>query len=187
MSYIFLFKMYFLSFIPLWVTVLFVDIKSMIDNQDNICTEIISVVLILLGCFVCWITPIEKHKTFSVEKYELSAVKECKTVNSEFLLSYILPLFAFDFTQWDGVVQFLIFFIILGYLCIRHNYFSVNIVLELKGFKLYECTLINSDGMEIDRMVISKQPLSVKKGDDVELKTINNDIFIDETVSDNKN
>ena len=187
MSYIFSLKMYFSSFIPLWVTVLFVDIKSIIENTDNVCTEMISVVLICLGCLVCVITPLEKHKTFNVEKYELSAVKECKTVNSEFLLSYILPLFAFDFTKWDGVVQFLIFFIVLGYLCIRHNYFSVNIILELKGFKMYECTLINSDGIKIEKMVISKQQLSVKKGDDVELKTINNDIFIDETVSDNKN
>lgn len=185
MSYIFSLKMYFSSFIPLWVTVLFVDLKSIFENADNVYTEKISVILICLGCLICVISPLEKHKTFNTDKYVLSAVKEYKTVNSEFLLSYILPLFAFDFTQWDGVVQFMIFFIVLGYLCIKHNYFSVNIILELKGYTIYECTLINSDNIEIERMVISKQQLSVKKGYIIELKAINNDIFIDKAVNDN--
>ena len=42
------------------------------------------------------------------EKYVLTIndAKESKTITAEFLLSYILPLFAFDFTQWDEVVKF---------------------------------------------------------------------------------
>lgn len=58
---------------------------------------------------------------------------------AEYLLSYILPLFAFDFTVWNGVVLFLIFFTILGFLCIKHNYFSVNIILEMAEFRFYNC------------------------------------------------
>lgn len=184
MSFIFSIVMYFTSFIPLWITVLFVDMKSICENTDNVWTEKISVILICIGCLICVFMPLEKNLSFSSEKYILNSSKECKTVNSEFLLSYILPLFAFNFTQWDGVVQFLIFFIVLGYLCIRHNYFSVNIVLELKGYKMYECTLTNSDGIEIERTVISKQQLFVKRGYEIELKTINNDILIDDAVID---
>mgnify|MGYP000320977530 FL=1 len=60
-------------------------------------------------------------------------------ITAEYLLSYILPLFAFDFTKWDEVVKFLIFFLTFGYLCIKHNSFSVNIVLELLGYKMYDC------------------------------------------------
>ncbi|MBQ1502206.1 MAG: hypothetical protein IIZ45_06305, partial [Firmicutes bacterium] len=33
----------------------------------------------------------------------LSATEE-KTITAEYLLSYILPLFAFDFTQWCGLL-----------------------------------------------------------------------------------
>lgn len=185
MSFIFSIVMYFTSFIPLWITVLFVDMKSIFENTDNVWTEKISAILICIGCLICVFMPLEKNLSFRSEKYILNSSKECKTVNSEFLLSYILPLLAFDFTQWDGVVQFLIFFIVLGYLCIRHNYFSVNIVLELKGYKMYECTLTNSDGIKIERTVISKQQLSIKRGYEIELKTINNDILIDDAGIDN--
>lgn len=181
MSFIFSVEMYFTSFIPLWITILFVDIKSIIENTDNVQTEKISVILICIGCLICIFMPLEKHLSLSSEKYVLVSSKECKTVNSDFLLSYILPLFAFDFTRWDGVVQFLIFFIVLGYLCIKHNYFSVNIILELKKYNMYECTLKNSDGIEIERTVISKQRLCIKRGYEIELKTINNDILIDDT------
>lgn len=43
-------------------------------------------------------------------------------ITAEYLLSYILPLFAFDFTKWDEVVKFLIFFLTFSYLCIRHGH-----------------------------------------------------------------
>ena len=59
------------------------------------------------------------------DKYEYTIVdaKENKSIITDYMLSYILPLFVFDFTQWDGVVMFLIFFITLGFLCIKHNNF----------------------------------------------------------------
>ena len=115
------------------------------------------------------------------EKYVLTIndAKESKTVTAEFLLSYILPLFAFDFTQWDEVVKFLIFFLIFGFLCIRHNNFSVNIILELMHYRMYECKLMNADGMEVERTVISKNILSTSKGKDVQVKILNNEYYLD--------
>ena len=52
--------------------------------------------------------PIRKFFVTDDEKYVLTIndAKESKTITAEFLLSYILPLFAFDFTQWDEVVKF---------------------------------------------------------------------------------
>lgn len=182
MSFILSFSMYFLSFAPLWLTVLFVDIKSLIEGGDDKWSEIISIICILimtLFALVCLLLKFYRLGGDTIEKYELKKVKENKTITSEFLLSYILPLFAFDFTQWDGVVEFLIFFIVLGYLCIRHNYFSVNIILEVMGYKMYECILINGDGCDKERIVISKQSLTVLAGDDIEVKTINNEFLLD--------
>lgn len=109
----------------------------------------------------------------------IQKAKESKTITAEFLLSYILPLFAFDFTQWDEVVKFLIFFLIFGYLCIRHNIFSVNIVLELMHYRMYECRLMNTDGKEIKRTVISKDMLSIRKGQDIQGKILNNEFYLD--------
>ena len=73
--------------------------------------------------------------------------EECKTITSDFFISYVLPLFAFDFTQWAGVFEFLVFFAALAFLCIKHNHLSVNIVLELMGFRMYKCLLLNSDNI----------------------------------------
>lgn len=67
--------------------------------------------------------------------YRIREVKERKMITAEFLFSYILPLFAFDFTKWDEVIKILIF-LYIRILCIRHNNFSVNIMLEILEYKM---------------------------------------------------
>ena len=118
---------------------------------------------------------LNKSNGTNSEKYTLTEAKEEKTITTDFFLSYILPLFAFNFTQWDGIVEFLIFFVVLAFLCIRHNHFSVNIILELMRYKMYECILQNADDQEIKRIVISKSSLSVRIGSAITVKHINND------------
>ena len=175
------FSMYFLSFVPLWITVLFIDIKSLIEGGGDKWTEIISISGILLGVLTSLIILFVKFFVADDEKYVLTIqeAKESKTITAEFLLSYILPLFAFDFTQWAEVVKFLIFFLIFGYLCILHNNFSVNIVLEFMHYKMYECRLMNADGKEVERTVISKDILSTRKGQDIQGKILNNEYYLD--------
>lgn len=175
------FSMYFLSFVPLWITVLFIDIKSLIDGGGDKWTEIISITGILLGMLVSLIILFVKFFVTDDEKYVLTIqkAKESKTITAEFLLSYIFPLFVFNFTQWDEVVKFLIFFLIFGFLCIRHNYFSVNIILELMHYRMYECSLMNPDGKEVERTVISKNTLSTSKGNNIEVKILNNEYYLD--------
>ena len=175
------FSMYFLSFVPLWITVLFIDIKSLVDGGGDKWTEIISITGILLGLLVSLIILFVKFFVTDDEKYVLTIqeAKESKTITAEFLLSYILPLFAFNFTQWDEVVKFLFFFLMFGFLCIRHNYFSVNIILELMHYRMYECSLMNPDGKEVERTVISKNALSTSKGKDVQVKIFNNEYYLD--------
>ena len=182
MTLILSFSMYFLSFVPLWLTVLFVDIKSLFEGGDNKWTEIISITCILvmtLFALACMVFIFFKSGGDTLERYKLKKAKENKAITSEFLLSYILPLFAFDFTLWDGVVKFLIFFVVLGYLCIRHNYFSVNIILEVICYKMYECILFNEDGCNKERIVVSKQALTIMGGYEISVKTINNDFLLD--------
>lgn len=175
------FSMYFLSFVPLWITVLFIDIKSLVDGGGDKWTEIIGITGILLGLLISAIILFTKFFVIDDEKYTftIQEAKEIKTITAEFLLSYILPLFAFDFTQWDEMVKFLIFFIIFGYLCVRHNDFSVNIILELMHYRMYDCSLKNADGKVVDRTVISKSILSTGKGKDIQVKILNNEYYLD--------
>ena len=182
MSLISSFCMYYLSFSPLWLTVLFIDIKSLIEGGDYKRTELISIALIsivLLATILYMVFCFNKTKNGFWEEYEIVKAEESKMITAEFLLAYILPLFAFDFRIWDQVVEFLIFFSVLGFLCIRHNYFSVNIVLELMNYRIYECTLKNKDGVPVSKIVISKNSIALRKGHPILLKLLNNDVLLD--------
>jgi len=172
--------LYYISFTPLWLAILFMDIKSIIDNNPNIYTEIISIVstiiLFIISSTVVFYLLADKRKSNS-EKYMIVKSKKSKEITIEYFLAYILPLFAFEFTKWDQVIIFLIFFIVLGFLCIKHSNFTANIVLELLKYNYYECTLKNVDGIEVQKYVISKKNLM--KENQVYLKNINNEYMIE--------
>lgn len=174
--------LYFTSFLPLWVSILFIDIKSLFENTENLWTERISSSVILLIGFVSIIVVLSvftKNSNEGVIKYVIKEVTEDKVITSEYLLSYILPLFAFDFTKWDQVILFLVFFVTLGFLCISHNHFSVNILLELFKFKIFTCVLENEDKVVIQSKIISRRTLNLHKGECIYLKSLNNEIKLD--------
>ncbi len=173
--------LYFISILPLWLAILFIDIKNIVDNDPNLYTErisIISIILIfILSLFIVYYMIHDRRKGNS-EKYEIISAKKSKNITIEVFLAYIFPLFAFDFTKWDQVVIFLIFFISLGFLCIKHNYFLGNIVLEILKYDFYECTLKNVDGEIIEMNVISKR--KIDKESTLYLKSINNEYMVDQ-------
>ena len=182
MSKLFFFSLYFTSFTPLWLSVLFIDIKSCIENSQSTVVEFYSIIVIL----IIWLISILIIKMVLFSKYEegtsrfiLNSVKEEKSIASEYLLSYILPLFAFDFTKWDSVILFLIFFVTLAFLCIRHNYFSVNIVLEVLKYQVYSCEIENDDQISLTTSIISRKNLMAKKGEEIRLKALNNEYKLD--------
>lgn len=180
MSTIFSVSLFFLSFTPLWVSILFIDVKSII-NGGEICTEILSVIAILLlsvFCgFIVWNALRSKLRS-GEKKYKLTRSSEEKSISAEYLLSYILPLFAFDFTQWDNVILFMIFWVTLAFLCVRHNYFSVNVLLELLQYRFYDCELENEDGIAITKKVITQKHLEIMVGTDITLVSVNNEYSV---------
>ena len=69
----------------------------------------------------------------------------------------------------------MIFYLSLGFLCVKHSYFTANIILEILKYNFYECSLKNSDGKIIDKYVISKNNLETENS--ILLKSINNEII----------
>ena len=182
MSFLFKCSMYYLSFLPLWLSVIFIDIKSIfIDKNNALYTEYISLVCIivcLISSIICTVVAIWEKSNESGHYRKVIAVKEEKTITAEFLLSYILPLFTFDFRTWDGVLLFLVFFIVFGWLCIRHNYFCVNIVLESSRYRFYKCEMENEDGVPSTRVVISRQNLNKYIDQSIKMADINNEYML---------
>lgn len=175
------FCMFFLSFCPLWISVLFIDIKSICERNSNLWTEIISISLILIATVISLVVlmcELNPRNTGNKQEYGLISAKEEKTITAEYLLSYILPLFAFDFTVWHEVILFLIFFAVFAFLSIRHNHFSVNILLELMGYRFYSCELENEDNISISKIVVCKETLSAQIGEDILARAINNEYVV---------
>lgn len=175
------FSMFFLSFCPLWISVLFIDIKSICEGNPNIWTETISILLVLIAVIISLVVlmrELNPQNTKNQQEYRIVAAKEEKTITAEYLLSYILPLFAFDFTTWYEVVLFLVFFSVFAFLSIRHNHFSVNILLELMYYRFYSCELENEDGVSISKVVICQEILSAQIGGMISARPINNEYFV---------
>ncbi len=182
MSLVTSFSMFFLSFAPLWVSILFIDVKSIIEKQTYIATEKYSVLIILILAIISLailMLSFNKRNNNGIQEFTIESVEEEKTLTAEYLLSYILPLFAFDFTVWHQVVLFLIFFFVLAFLCIRHNYFSVNILLEIFGYRFYRCILQNEDGITVSKVIITKERLLNRKTEKILIHPINNECSTD--------
>ena len=119
MSKFLFFSLYYTSFSPLWLSILFINIKSCIEKTQPINTEKYSIIVILVLWVITFISIRNNLRSKNKEgaiAVTLDTIQEEKSITSEYLLSYILPLFAFDFTRWDSVILFLIFFITLAYL-----------------------------------------------------------------------
>lgn len=182
MSTLLSFSMLFLSLLPLWISILIIDIVKIYRFSPNIYTEIISFFTILLGFIISiGIFVLNRNKTTNTIHYKIISVSEVKIKTAEYILTYILPILAFDFTHWLDTILFLIFFSLLFFLYNRHNYFPANIFLELCGYKAFECEIENTLNHTIERTIISKEDLKTLSGTNINTRIINNDcLFYEE-------
>lgn len=178
MSKLFSASLFFVSFLPLWISIFFMDLLSISKSTAYKTTEIISMACILIATVISLIIvyrELHNRGKEGARQYTLVVAKEEKLITAEYLCSYILPLLAFDFTLWHQVVLFLVFFSMLFCLCIRHNYYCINIALEIARYRLYRCCLINNDTITTEKLVLSKQRLNDAIGSDLYISALNND------------
>lgn len=184
MNKFFKISMFITSFIPLWASVVFLDILSLQDKSQFHTTEIIGLVIMgimLLFSIVIIIISINHVSPTDFQNYTIVEVSQEKGVTSEFLLSYILPLFVFKFTEWTGIIQFLIYYLILMFLCVRNNNVYANLILELGRYKFYSCTLKwkpEKKSLPIQAIVISRENLCAAKNNTVRVAALNKPFFI---------
>ena len=197
--------MFITSLIPLWISILiFVGFKI----GDNICStlhtnekmsvlllnifknNVLESILALLVIFitinsVCGINAFLKIQQKSVNKQSgrIMKAKKLRNLSSEFLLAYILPLIAFNFSVLCDVILFIVYFMFLAWLCVRNNNVYTNILLELKGYKIYECdiecNILNKTITYTDSLLISTQDLTLQIGNTIDYWDFDKDIYID--------
>ena len=175
-------SMYYLSFAPLWVSILFLNIVNLIEETPSKGTEITSIVVIPLFFVVSLIVMLHRlrRKCAGSTKYKcLKSASEEKLITAEFLATFIIPLFAFDFTTWKGLSLFVLFFVVFGFLCVRHNYFCTNIMLDVLNYRIYACQLVGQYGVNVEQKIISKRNLKRHQGEPICAKGLNNDYCLD--------
>lgn len=174
--------MYYLAFTPLWILVVLTDFFSIMDNEADLYTEKISIPF-LFGAFLVALHIVRKEltseKVDNVQPMYLKNVKEEKFAVAEFMMSFVFPMFAFDFTKYQGVLLFSVFFLIFGWLCIKHNYLCVNVVLEIMKYKIYDCECVNMDKIKYEKKILSNRKLIEQSNITVLTRRINNEYLFD--------
>lgn len=154
--------MFVTSFIPLWATIVFIDIWEIVLQGKNIweaeltflenikccisnnMLQFISGLVIMIVVIISIIS-IEKvmHKR-EIANNDVAIIKKAHKesfLSTQYLLSYILPLVAFDFGSLRDIIIFLLFFAVLAFLSIRNNNVYTNIYLEFRSYKIYTCDI----------------------------------------------
>ena len=197
--------MFMTSFMPLWISIMISNIWSLVDNgikiwnyKDNLICNIcniykknlvsIFVVIIIFWIMISSICAVDsflkdKSANQSAPKIKIKKAIRAKELSSEFLLAYILPMIAFDFTKLKSVVLFVIYFSTLAFLCIRNNNVYTNIWFEFKGYKMYLCDLEAKKMGQIypytECLVISTNNLVTEIDNDIRCWDFDNYIYID--------
>jgi len=174
--------MFFLSFAPLWICIVCIDIKSLIDGTDCPYTEWIGLGLIAFIWFISVLVTIKtlkKQTTQNTDEYMVVAAEKDTVSTTAYLLSNALPLLAFDFTQWFDAIQFMILFGFLAILCLLHHRCDSNVCLELVGYRLYKCSLHNQYG-DKDGVTIFIRRKQLNVNDEVVIRKSNDELYIGE-------
>lgn len=182
----FIISLFITSFVPLWISIIFIELFS-IFNAENLfkTTEYIVISTIIIVNLFCIIYMHKKISWFIKNQKEpaqkLKSIVKEKTITTEYLLSYILPLFTFDFTQWKQIILFLIFFTTLSFLCLKNKNIYSNIILELNNYSFYTCVIENDNHIPTTVFIISKNNLSKKINTKLNFSRIDDDVCIDIT------
>lgn len=197
-------NMFITSFIPLWLSIIIADIWDIIcnclkswDNNVNMRCNIFncmkSNLLLVISILVITIVVIfsilginsfikRVNSDNNIMRGKIIKARKANKLSSEFLLAYILPMIAFDFDKLKSVIMFIIYFSVLAFLCLRNNNIYTNILLEFKGYKIYncdiECNVMNSTKVYEDSFIISQYDLTVNESNSVKYWDFVNYIYI---------
>lgn len=197
--------MFVTSFIPLWISIIIFDIWDLVDYAitsypkegesleklfsftcGNI-IQIISIIVIIIGVAfsIHGINKFLRDRENSRQNPTgtILKAKKANKLSSEFLLAYILPLIAFDFSDLKSIALFLTYFAILAYLCIRNNNIYTNIMLEFKKYRIYSCDIQrpapgNQTIIYYESLIISKEDLTSLENKKVKYWDCDNYIYI---------
>lgn len=204
--------MFFTSFLPLWISIIISNIGTIVCKGISFAakTELLplsprqildaciqflyivkieAILVIILAIYTCisihhinGVIRREQHSN-NKSKGTIQRARRANKLTAEFLLAYILPMLAFDFSSLKSIVLFLIYFAVLSFLCVRNSNVYTNVFLELKGYRMYdcdiECIVMNNPHLYTDCLIISTKNLTQTLPLEIEYFDFENYIYIE--------
>ena len=196
--------MFVTSFIPLWGSIIVIDVWEIVErsvtywdqthtvfentevllrsNALLIASVIIIAILVISSMTSIRIFLKERNAEPNNPKGTIITARRANKLSSEFLLAYILPMIAFDFSNIKNIALFVIYFAVLAVLCIRNNNVYTNIYLEFLGYKMYDCDIrckvLESTHDYTDSLIISPIDLTTEVNNEVPYWDFENYIYI---------
>lgn len=186
------------SFIPLWISIIIVTMWDMVSGcyisvvdffqQKYIVLSLSLFIIVITSISLVSFTRFFKMKSKKTENSGVAKIiraKKSSKLVSDFLLAYVLPMIAFDFTDLQGITLFIVYFAVLSFLSVRNNNVYTNILLEFKRYRMYDCEIeCQVAGKQVSRpdcTIFSKSNLVTKIGAEITYYDFDNDIYIDLT------
>lgn len=163
MSKTFKWNMFFTSFLPLWFSIIIFDVWDIVcyslkyvpsyaqwhENILNFISGVLIQVITIFFLLICSAISMhginkeirEQGKNRTPTRGTITRAKRANKLTAEFLLAYILPMIAFDYGELKQIALFIVYFTVLSFLCIRNSNVYTNILLEFKGYKMYDCNI----------------------------------------------
>lgn len=144
------------SYIPLYI-ILFIQYY---DFNDSILKQplLLTLAIIIVVSFILLIVLLNKIKKQKImlRTIEIRNATMAKETNLTYLLSNIIPLIAFDFTDRQQIISFLIIFFVLLMMYVKYNLTSYNPTTEVLGYTNYFAEIYMNDKKINDIIILSK-------------------------------
>ena len=162
------------SYIPLYIILLvqYYDKNCKLFEQPLIFLLVCFTVLIsiLFGIFILFI---KKQKQYS-RTVELENIKLEREVSTTYILTNIVPLIAFDFTNKQQILSFLVLYVFLMAMYVKYRQIVYNPIIEIMGYTNYKCTMNGEDITILSKYKFSHTHTCEK----VRVIRLDNDFFI---------
>lgn len=197
------------SFFPLWVSIFFINLWSVIKfslpklkNRVSLkmitwnnflelfCEKWLEISFSILILFLFIYSAIilnnfikRNSKSTNNSNGQIKKVIRAFNLSSDFLLAYILPMVAFNFSNLRDVILFVTLFLTLAFLCIRNENIYTNLFLEFLGYQMFYIDLkedINDESSIVRENILflSKEDLRLRINGEITYYQINNFIYI---------
>jgi hypothetical protein len=183
------------AFTPLWCSIIVIFVFDFLDMcfiswysfLVEKWPEIILLLFILISFPISFFSilsfiKIKKKPREETGEGTIIHAKKSNMLVSNFLITYILPMLAFNYKELHGIILFAIYFSVLVYLSIRNNNVYTNIIFEFMHFRMYSCKIkrifAGEEYIFNDCIVISKENLTSKSEYLFPFFDFENDIYI---------